>query len=184
MSTDSGHKKLVDFLRDERNRLVGYVRNLIDDASDRDGEDIVQDVILSVYARGEMASPIEDLSAYVYQSLRNRVVDYFRKRREGREIIPFDGTDDDDPNLSLSNILYDPKYDAFDELYRAEIRERIFEAIDSLGDDEKAVIIETEFNGRTYREMSQEWDVPVGTLLSRKSRALEKIREALSDLNK
>ena len=157
------------------------MRNLIDDASERDGEDIVQDVILNIYSRGEIASPIEDLSAYVYQSLRNRVVDYFRKRRE---VIPFDGTDDDDPNLSLSNILYDPKYDAFDELYRAEIRERIFEAIDSLGDDEKAVIIETEFNGRTYREISQEWDIPIGTLLSRKSRALEKIREVLSDLNK
>jgi RNA polymerase sigma factor (sigma-70 family) len=181
MSTDSGHKRLVDFLRDERNRLVGYVRSLIDDASERDGEDIVQDVILSIYRRGEMASPIEDLSAYVYQSLRNRVVDYFRKRRE---VVPFDGTDDDDSNLSLSNILHDPKYDAFDELYRAEIRERIFEAIDMLDDDEKAVIIETEFNGRTYREISQEWDIPIGTLLSRKSRALEKIREALSDLNK
>ena len=181
MSTDSGHKRLVDFLRDERNRLVGYVRNLIDDAAERDGEDIVQDVILSVYSRGEIASPIEDLSAYVYQSLRNRVADYFRKKRE---VVPFDGSDDDDPNLSLSNILYDPKYDAFDELYRAETRERIFEAIDSLGDDEKAVIIETEFNGRTYREMSSEWDIPIGTLLSRKSRALEKIREALSDLNK
>lgn len=172
---------MADFLRDERNKLVGYVRSLIDDASERDGEDIVQDVILSIYSRGEMASPIEDLSAYVYQSLRNRVVDYFRKKRE---VIPFDGTDDDEPNLSLSNILYDPKYDAFDELYRAEIRERIFEAIDMLGDDEKAVIIETEFNSRTYREMSQEWDIPIGTLLSRKSRALEKIREALSDLNK
>ena len=181
MSTDSRHKRLQDFLQTERKRLVGYVRNLIDDAAERDGEDIVQDVIVSIFSRGEITSPIEDLSAYVYQSLRNRVVDYFRKRRE---VVPFDAVNGDDPNLSLSNILYDPKYDAFDELYRSEIRERIFEAIDSLGDDEKAVIIETEFNGRTYRELSREWGIPMGTLLARKSRALGKIREALSDLNK
>lgn len=181
MGTDSGQKRLLDFLQEEHKRLVGYVRNLIDDAAERDGEDIVQDVILSIFSRYEIASPIEDLSSYVYQSLRNRVVDYFRKRRE---VIPFDAADGDDPNLSLSNILYDPKYDAFDELYRSEIRERIFGAIDSLGDDEKAIIIETEFNGRAYRELSREWEIPKGTLLARKSRALKKIREALSDLNK
>ena len=36
-------------------------------------------------------------------------------------------------------------------------------------------------NGRTFRELSEEWGVPLGTLLARKSRAIAKVREALRE---
>lgn len=181
MMTEAKQKGLTDFLSVEQNRLVGYVKKLIDDTAERDGEDIVQDVILSVLSRDDEMDPIEDLSSFIYRSIRNRVIDYMRKRRD---TVPFDAMDDDNAHLSLSNILHDPKYDAFDELKRKEIRERIFDAIGELNDDEKAVVIETEFNDITFRELSEEWEIPMGTLLTRKSRALNKIRESLADLNK
>jgi RNA polymerase sigma factor (sigma-70 family) len=181
MMTEAKQKSLTDFLFVEQNRLVGYVKKLIDDTAERDGEDIVQDVILSVLSRDDEMDPIEDLSSFIYRSIRNRVIDYMRKRRD---TVPFDAMDDDDSHLSLSNILHDPKYDAFDELKRKEIRERIFDAIGELNDNEKAVVIETEFNDITFRELSEEWEIPMGTLLTRKSRALNKIRESLADLNK
>jgi len=181
MMTEARQKRLTDFLSVEQNRLVGYVKRLIDDTAERDGEDIVQDVILSVLSRNDEMDPIEDLSSYIYRSIRNRVVDYMRKRRD---TVPFDTIDDDNAHLSLSNILHDPKYNAFDELRREEIRTRIFDAIGELNDNEKAIIIETEFNGIKFRELSEEWDIPIGTLLTRKSRALNKIRGVLADLNK
>ncbi len=181
MMTEANQKSLTDFLSVEQNRLVGYVKKLIDDTAERDGEDIVQDVILSVLSRDDEMDPIEDLSSFIYRSIRNRVIDYMRKRRD---TVPFDTMDDDESHLSLSNILHDPKYNAFDELRREEIRTRIFDAIGELNDNEKAVVIETEFNGIKFRELSEEWDIPIGTLLTRKSRALNKIRGALADLNK
>ena len=78
---DSAKRSWSDFFSRERKRLVGYVRTLINDASDRDGEDIVQDVALGIFDKGDIAAPIENFSAYVYQALRNRVVDYFRRRK-------------------------------------------------------------------------------------------------------
>jgi len=39
---------------------------------------------------------------------------------------------------------------------------------------------QTEFSGRSYRELSERWKVPIGKLLARKSRALKKIRALLS----
>ncbi len=180
MMTETRQKRLTDFLSVEQSRLIGYVKKLIDDTAERDGEDIVQDVILSVLSRDDEMDPIEDLSSFIYRSIRNRVIDYMRKRRD---TVPFDTMDDDDSHLSLSNILHDPKYDAFDELKRKEIGRRIFDAIGELNDNEKAVVIETEFNGITFRELSEEWEIPMGTLLTRKSRALNKIRGALADLN-
>ena len=68
-------------------RLVRYVRRLIDDTAEKDGEDIVQDVALSLLARTDVLVPIESLSAYVYQSLRNRVIDSLRSRRP---FVPYD----------------------------------------------------------------------------------------------
>jgi len=36
-------------------------------------------------------------------------------------------------------------------------------------------------NGRTFRELSDEWGIPLGTLLARKSRAIAKVRDTLKE---
>jgi RNA polymerase sigma factor (sigma-70 family) len=170
---------VADFFKAERARLVGYVRSLIDDAAGRDGEDVVQDVIVSVLERLDVTAPIEDLTAYVYQALRNRVVDHFRKKRP---TVSLDAAIGDDPELSLASLLPDPTSDAFDAVYGTELRSQILAAIERLSEDEKAVVIETEFNDRTFKELAEQWGIPIGTLLSRKSRALAKIAGVLADL--
>ena len=47
MSAQTDKMSIVEFLTTERGRLIRYVRHLIDDAAERDGEDIVQDVALN-----------------------------------------------------------------------------------------------------------------------------------------
>jgi RNA polymerase sigma factor (sigma-70 family) len=179
METSMNREHLIDFWKAERGRLVRYVRGLIDDTADRDSEDVVQDVLESILRQLDVNRPIEDLSAYVYRALRNRVIDLFRKKKDMTSI---DAALDDDAELSLSSLLSDTSASAFDELYGTEIRHRIFEAIEALNDDEKAVVIETELNERTFKELAEAWGIPLGTLLSRKSRALVKIADALADL--
>lgn len=179
MSETIGQTSIADFFDRERNRLVGYVRRLIDDAAERDGEDIVQDVALNLFSRADITVPIDHLSAYVYQSVRNRVVDYLRRRKDTVSIdAPIDGEDD----LSLANILADTAMDTESQAARSEIRHRVYQAIDELSDDQKAIIIETEFQGRTFQDLSLEWEIPIGTLLSRKSRAMARIKSSLQDL--
>jgi DNA-directed RNA polymerase specialized sigma24 family protein len=39
----------------------------------------------------------------------------------------------------------------------------------------------TEIDGFTFRDLAEEWNEPIGTLLSRKSRAAAKLRQLLSD---
>ena len=78
-------------------------------------------------------------------------------------------------------MLQEEDLDFEKEVTRAELRETIFEAIDGLPDDQKAIVVETEMNGRTFRELSDEWGIPLGTLLARKSRAIAKVRDALKE---
>ena len=169
---------IAEFLVSERDKLVRYVRRLIDDNAERDGEDIVQDVALSLLARTDVLVPIESLPAYVYQSLRNRVIDYLRSRKH---FIPFDESDEEENGGSIAYMLQEGDLDFEKEITLAELRETIFEAIDGLPDDQKAIVVETEMNGRTFRELSEEWGVPLGTLLARKSRAIAKVRDALKE---
>jgi RNA polymerase sigma factor (sigma-70 family) len=66
------------------------------------------------------------------------------------------------------------------EIEKEEILEDVFAAMEDLSAKEKAVILATEMEGRTFKELAEEWRIPLGTLLARKSRALEKIRKQLT----
>jgi DNA-directed RNA polymerase specialized sigma24 family protein len=44
---------------------------------------------------------------------------------------------------------------------------------------DQALLIATEIEGYSFAELSELWNVPLGTLLSQKSRALNKVKKAL-----
>lgn len=168
------NRTITEFFKSERESMVRYVRYLIDDAADRDGEDIVQDVMLNLFSYADITVPLENLAAYIYRSLKNRAADVLKKR--GNETVSIDALDG---SVSIGGILHDSRYDAASVSEKRDITEALFSAIDSLDEDEKEVIFLTEFESRSFKEISEEWNVPVGTLLSRKSRALKKIRNKL-----
>ena len=176
---DMHKSRVAEFFKKEQKQLVNFVKKLINDSSELDGEDIVQDVMLKIFEKGDVLEPIENISAYIYHSIRNKVIDTFRTRKENAsledEILA-------ENNLKLSDILHDMRYDTVSEVEKNEINNNLYNCIDSLKNDEKAIIIETEFEQKTFRELSEAWDTPIGTLLARKSRALVKIREMLEDI--
>jgi RNA polymerase sigma factor (sigma-70 family) len=178
MGQELSNASIIRFFAAERDRLIAYVHHLIDDAAARDGEDIVQDVALSILSRPDILIPIETVSAYVYQSLRNRVIDYFRRPKI---MISLDDSLNDDDMLSLADALSGTAPDAESEAARSELRRQITEAIEGLPDDQKAVVVETEVNGRKFSDLSEEWNIPIGTLLARKARGMAKVRESLRD---
>ena len=177
MDKEKQKDRFIDFFRVERRRLIGYVRRWIEDTAERDGEDIVQDVAFNVFNKADVTEPIENLTAYVYQALRNRTIDLIRKKRS--HVMSLDTEVNNETKVSLSDLILDSRYRPDKELEKKELRRRIFQTIDSLNDQDPAIILETEISGRSFRELSEQWKVPIGTLLARKSRALRKIRETL-----
>jgi RNA polymerase sigma factor (sigma-70 family) len=175
MSEDRKNR-IAEFFRSERSRLVNYARRLIADAADRDAEDLVQDVMLGILEGPDLAAPIQNLAAYIYVAVRNRIVDIMRSRK--REV----SIDASGPKggPALADVVRDVRYDAATDAERNEIRQRLFAAIDSLRPEDRAVIVLTEFEGRSFRELSDLWGVPIGTLLSRKSRAMASVRRSLA----
>jgi RNA polymerase sigma factor (sigma-70 family) len=177
MKKASRKNTILNFLAAERGALIAYVRRLIDDVAERDGEDIVQDVALSLFDRADITIPIENAAAYVYQALRNKVIDYLRK---GRKTISLDEGWAEDEEITLMGFLTDPKGDGINEINRMEAHENLRDVLAVLSDEERYVITATELNGDTFQELADRSGVSLGTLLARKSRALHKLRQAIS----
>jgi len=170
--------KITEFFRQEYSKLVSYVRRWIDDTADRDAEDIVQEVFVSIFDHADVSIPIENLSAYIYRSLKNKIVDAFRRRKD---MVSLESDVSMGNNLSLADLLHDAVNDTASEAEKNERYTLLYGAIAALNPQDQAVIAATEMEGRSFRQLSEEWGVPVGTLLARKSRALKKIRKLLDD---
>ncbi|MCD4700593.1 MAG: sigma-70 family RNA polymerase sigma factor [Candidatus Aegiribacteria sp.] len=166
---------LAEFFHCNYNRLISYVKGMIDDSAHRSSEDIVQDVMLSILDRPDIVAPISDLSAYVFRALRNRIIDFYRSPVKGTVSLDLE----DENGLSLFDVLPDTKYDPEDSYHMRAQRRLLFDLIRELPPAQLEVIVETEFNERTFKELSMLWNVPVGTLLARKHRGIRAIRKKL-----
>jgi len=175
MSPEERKRRFTEFFKRDYKKLLQYVHRLIDDTADRDAEDIIQDVMLNLYDKSDLTIPIDNLSAYIYKSLKNRVVDLFRKRE--LKVINSDSIDTE--NLSLDYIFDKIDNDPFTELEKQELYDVLYRSIDSLDENEKHLIIATEFDHISFRSLSEAWGIPIGTLLSRKTRAINKIKNSL-----
>ncbi|MGA2823792.1 MAG: RNA polymerase sigma factor [Bacteroidales bacterium] len=176
MEKELQKKSLDRFFRNEYQKLVNLVRiNLEDRFFETSPEDIVQDVMVGLINRLDLDTQIENLTGYIYQSLKNRIIDYQKKKQRTVSIESF--TDRKNENYLLNMVRDETLTEEKD--YTNIEPELLQLAISQLRPDEQAVIIATEFEQHTYEELSGEWDVPVGTLLSRKHRALSKLYKIL-----
>jgi DNA-directed RNA polymerase specialized sigma24 family protein len=56
--------------------------------------------------------------------------------------------------------------------WRPRMRRVLSGLMERLNDDEKKLIVATEIERQAFRHLSRVWNVPINTLLSRKSRAM------------
>ena len=77
----------------------------------------------------------------------------------------------------LIDLLHDHRPDALEVLQTEEGKRELFIALDTLSEIERDVVIAHEFEGTSFKEMSDMWNVSQNTLLSHKSRAMKKLKK-------
>ncbi len=172
---DTGRRKrtLAEFVTERKGALLHYIRSRV---SDYDAEDILQDAITGVLSSGEIGA-VDEVSGCLFRSVRNKIIDRYRKRE--REVQVVSGEYE-----TFAEYVSDVESGGLHEaLERKELREALFNAIDSLAPHERAVWMATELEGHSFAELSVLWEEPIGTLLSRKSRASAKLRAMLAEYN-
>jgi RNA polymerase sigma factor (sigma-70 family) len=165
--------EIAAFLATEIGRLTRFVRRRMEGTAGIEAEDIVQDVALRLFSLPDVARPVENLAAYVFSALQNRLADLWRRQRRRPGTAAAGG------ELERLAAPCSPGDARGDPAALAERRERLqllAEAMAALPAEDRAVVTATEIEGRSFRELADEWETPIGTLLARKHRAMRKLR--------
>lgn len=166
------NKKLKDFFAQEYQSLKSYVNYRIQANVNRDAEDIIQDVALKLFSSADRYSPIQNVAGFVYRSIRNRIIDIMRSPKRTSAY------DDNDIKESES-IDNDPNFD--EVLYSDELKARLHELVLNLKPDYRDIIIAYDFQGYSYKEISQDTGVSEGTLMSRRHRAIAMLHKQIEN---
>ncbi|MBP0608229.1 MULTISPECIES: RNA polymerase sigma factor [Burkholderia] len=164
----------------ERTRLGNFIRRRIRDPDD--AEDVLQDVLHEFVQAYRLPAPIEQASAWLFRTARNRIIDRFRKRKEQPLADLLDADDDADSEYRLDLAL--PSHDAGPEaLYaRTLLLKALQDALDELPANQREVFIAHELEGRSFKEMAAESGVTLNTLLARKRYAVLHLRARLQPI--
>jgi RNA polymerase sigma factor (sigma-70 family) len=178
MAIEPDHR-ISDVVTREQSRLRNFIRRRVPDP--RDAEDILQDVFYELVEANRLLMPIEHVTGWLFRVARNRITDLFRKKRpESFSDTAVAGEDGE--VLRIEDLL--PSPDAGPEaLYlRHVLLEELELAVDELPEEQRAVFVAHELEGRSFKEMAAETGISVNTLLSRKRYAVLHLRERLQTI--
>jgi RNA polymerase sigma factor (sigma-70 family) len=175
-------QRISEVVTREQSRLRNFIRRRVPDP--RDAEDILQDVFYELVEANRLLMPIEHVTGWLFRVARNRITDLFRKKKpESFSDTAVEQNDGDDDELRyLEDLL--PSPDAGPEALYARnlLLDELDLAFDELPEEQRAVFVAHELEGRSFKEMAAETGVNVNTLLSRKRYAVLHLRERLQNI--
>lgn len=152
------------FHRSAASFAYGYLQN------HEDAEDVVHEVFAKTWMRPEHFDASRGLfSTWLFQSVRNRCLDRLRRRRSQAHLLgrlaretPAIVEPPDEPPSGRRALL--------DRLYRL---------LDALPHAQRRILQMSYFDGMTTRQISQQLDSPMGTVKTRKRKAISRLRKEL-----
>ncbi|WP_238354320.1 RNA polymerase sigma factor [Fulvivirga marina] len=177
-------KKQEETIKKEKGRLLSFIRTKV--SSLEDAEDILQDVLLQFVNGYGAIDSIEKATSWLFSVARHKIIDSYRKQKVRSNTINLSETavGDDDQPLMLSDILPDLGQAPEELHFREIIWEQVTQALDNLPEDQREIFIKHEFEEVGFKELSEKYNVPVNTLISRKRYAVLALRKKLEALYK
>src|ERR1700692_3763739 len=163
-------RHISEAIEREQQRLRNFIRKRVPD--ERDVEDILQDAFYELVEAYRLMKPVEQVSAWLFRVVRNRITDLFRKKRpEAMPKVHATSTDDGE-QLLLEDLLPSPDAGPEEVYARNVLLEELEAALDELPEEQREVFIAHELEGYSFKEMAVATGVSVNTLLSRKHYAV------------
>lgn len=171
--------QIEHLFRTDRKKFLGFIRQRVRSAEE--AEDILQDVFANVLAASHNVSkPIENIASWVFTSIRNRIIDSYRKKRtESFSDMQLPHTEEASENFEALMLDYTSGPEA--ALMRETIWEAVLKALDELPIEQREVFVKNEFEGISFRQIADETGANINTLLARKRYAVLHLRKALRE---
>ncbi|WP_225410402.1 RNA polymerase sigma factor [Stigmatella hybrida] len=145
--------------------------------------DVSQEAFVKVYKYLDHFKGDSSFYTWLYRITVNICIDLIRKRAgAGGEAVEFDETqalDLSQANIGAlgSRLGTNPQKSAL----RRELAEKIQEALATVPEKHRAILLLREIEGMSYEELSRTLDIPKGTVMSRLFHARTKVQKILSE---
>lgn len=147
-----------------RRRILAYVRGLVMDKSS--AEDITQETFVKLVRRIGSIKPEKGVSSWLYRVARNASVDYLRKR--DKEVVS-------DTAGLRTEVWNDPAVG----IQNYELDRQLANAMAGLNVEDRNLMALRYFADLSFREIAGIMRRPLGTVLWRNRRALERLRRLM-----
>lgn len=151
-----------EIFREYSDRILGYIRCQI--KNPEDAEDLHSEIFEKVVRSLDSYDPEKaSVCTWIYTITRNRLTDYFRTRHVSSE-LPEEIVSETDP---------------FSEIYEEETLKELAEALSSLPEQERDVIVLTYYEKYTLKELCPMMDLTYGQIKRVHQKALAHMKEYL-----
>lgn len=169
---------LADTVRKEQKSLLRFIRKRV--GSDEDAEDILQEVWYQLVSTLR-SEPIDQVVSWLYRVARNRVIDWYRRKRPVSNGLPWVEEDPGYPEpFPWIQEPEDTSGDPLSRLYLEEFWELLQEALLELPSQQRNVFIQHELEGKKFRDIEARTGVGVNTLQSRNRYAQRYLKRRLN----
>ena len=155
--------------------LYFHVRKMIRNSDF--AEDLVQDIFLKAFKSLKNYKNDYAFSTWLYRIATNHTIDYLRKKKLETLSIHADDSDDTHATIQLAD------EDSFTDepMIRRERKNKVHEAIGQLPEKYREVILKRHIQEKSYQEIAEEMDIPLGTVKAHIFRARELLYKYMKD---
>jgi RNA polymerase sigma-70 factor (ECF subfamily) len=131
-------------------------------------KDLVQETLLRAMVAWQSFERGTNLRAWLFHILTNSFINGYRKRRRHQRFAAERPTD---ALVALYGRDQDHTDDLEDTLYGEELSDEVQGALGKLGEDYRDVVERADLKGQKYKDIADDLEVPIGTVMSRLFRA-------------
>ena len=147
-----------------------------------DSKDVSQEVFIKVYRYLDKFNHQSSFYTWLYRITVNKCIDFIRKQKRKREVDYDDGILRDDNVEGDDSILPSRLGIHPDRVYgRKELREKMLEALETLSEKHRTILILREVEGLSYEEIADVLQISKGTVMSRLYHARRYFQDAVQE---
>ena len=143
-----------------------------------DAEDLIQETYFKAYKHYDKFQPGTNLKAWLFRIMKNTFINSYRKKQNQPPQSAFseiEGTLEGLVEVDAGQKIKNPEQEILDQVLDEDVQQ----AIDSLREDYRMVILLVDLEGFSYKETASILEIPVGTVMSRLYRGRRMLEKVL-----
>jgi len=140
-----------------------------------DALDLSQEAFIRAYRSIKRFKPQYQFKNWFFRILTNLCISHLRKKRRRR--VEVSTEDKEGRTMPLPDDHFNPHL----LLEQKEIMRQLWKALSELGNKHREIILLRDFQGLSYKQISEILEIPVGTVMSRLHQARSRLRVKMAD---